>query len=187
MIKQYVVSIFNDEDSLISAIRQAMKDGIRVSEVYTPFPIHEAFEATGTKTRFTLAAFLYGFAAAVGVLAFLQYTAVIDWPINYGGKPTNAFPSFIVVTIVLTILTITLASLFTFSVRAKVYPGKKLVLPDKRSTDDKFVIVFEKNGDDDFTKSLVNMLLEHGATEIHYKDSETLNQYQNDEETPTHN
>lgn len=187
MIKRYLVSVFNEEDSLISAIRMAKKENIRISEIYSPFPIHEAFEATGIKTRFTLAAFLYGLAGVFGILAFLQYTAVIDWPINYGGKPTNSFPSFIIVTIVLTILIITLASLFTFSLRAKVYPGKKFEMPDVRSMDDKFVMVFENNGDERFNQDLVSKLLENGATEIHYKDSSTINSLSDVKENITPN
>ncbi len=187
MNNHYIVSVFNEEDSLISAIRMAKKENIKISEIYTPFPIHEAFEATGIKTRFTFAAFLYGFAAVVSVLAFLQYTAVIDWPINYGGKPTNAFPSFLIVTIVLTILIITLASLFTFSLRAKVFPGKKFLMPDTRSMDDKFVMVFEKKADEAFNQDLVSMLLENGATEIHYKDSSTFNSISDVKENITHN
>ncbi|MBK8884585.1 MAG: DUF3341 domain-containing protein [Bacteroidales bacterium] len=57
-------------------------------------------------------------------LAFLYYTSVIDWPVVYGGKPFNSFPSFIVVTIILTIFTVTIASLAAFSARSKLFPGR---------------------------------------------------------------
>ncbi len=174
MNNQHVIGVFNEEDELLSAIHRVKEAGIKIAEIYTPYPVHEAIEAIGKKSRFTIAAFLFGFAGAIGILAFLQYTAVYDWPINYGGKPTNAFPSFIVVTIVLTILTITLASLFTFSVRAKVYPGKEYFMPDTRSTDDKFVIIF--NMDQNATESslLIQMLRESGASEIFEKQFQPL-------------
>ena len=68
---------------------------------------------------------------------------MIDWPLNYGGKPFNAFPSFITVTLVLIILIVTIFTLLTFSVRAKIYPFKKAVIIDERVTDDKFIIVFD--------------------------------------------
>lgn len=175
MSKQHIISVFNDEDALLSAIRKVRKEGADIAEIYTPYPIHEAIEAMGKKSKFTLAAFLYGFAGALSVLAFLMYTAVWDWPINYGGKPTNAFPSFIVVTIVLTILTITLLSLFTFSLRAKVYPGKKYFMPDTRSMDDKFVMVFETGENQDSNEKLMKILNEEGASEIYHKELESLN------------
>jgi hypothetical protein len=174
MNKQYIISVFNDEAALLAAIKKVKEAGAEIAEIYTPYPIHEAIEAMGKKSRFTLAAFLFGFTGALGVLAFLMYTAVWDWPINYGGKPTNAFPSFIVVTIVLTILTITLASLFTFSVRAKVYPGKKYVMPDFRSMDDKFVMVFNTEVNQNKNEKLVNILNEEGATEVYHKELEPL-------------
>lgn len=171
----HIISVFDEEESLLSAIRKVKENGNEITEIFTPYPIHEAIEAMGKKTRFTLAAFIFGFSGAALVLAFLMYTAVYDWPINYGGKPTNAFPSFIVVTIVLTILTITLASLFTFSVRAKIYPGKNFVLPDDRSMDDKFVMVFKLTGQTGEVDQLTAILREEGATEIYNKELQPLN------------
>lgn len=173
MNKQHIIGVFNEENELLSAVRRVKESGTEIAEIYTPYPIHEAIEAMGKKSRFSFAAFLFGFAGATGVLLFLMYTAVWDWPINYGGKPTNAFPSFIIVTIVLTILTITLASLFTFSVRAKVYPGKKFVMPDHRSMDDKFVIVFFA-GSEPENEKLIAILNEEGATEVYNKELQPL-------------
>lgn len=174
MSKHHIISVFDNEDALLAAIHKSKEEGAQIAEIYTPYPIHEAIEAMGKKSRFTLAAFIFGFSGAFGVLAFLMYTAVYDWPINYGGKPTNAFPSFVVVTIVLTILTITLASLFTFSVRAKVYPGKKYNMPDVRSMDDRFVMVFESHDDDQVNEKLMKLLQEEGATEIYNKELQPL-------------
>lgn len=170
MNKTSIIGVFDEEDALMAAVDQVKKEGIEINEIYTPYPMHDVIEAMGKKTRFTFAAFLYGFIGAVSVLAFLYYTSVIDWPINYGGKPTNAFPSFIVVTIVLTILTVTLASLFTFSARAAIYPGKAYILPDSRSTDDKFVIVFDKSAVKDGVDKLNAMLIEKGAVEVYEKE-----------------
>lgn len=145
MSKEYILGVFNDEDSLVEAFEKIKEKGFTPSEVYTPYPVHEILEGMPTRTRITHAAFFYGLFAALGILAFLTYAAAISWPLNYGGKPFNAFPSFIVVTIVTTILSITILTLFTFSVRAKVYPGKKAEIVHNRATDDKFVMVLEKS------------------------------------------
>jgi hypothetical protein len=109
-------------------------------------------------------------------LAFLYYTAVIDWPVVYGGKPLNSFPSFIVITIVLTILTVTIGSLALFSARSKLFPGRENTIFDHRATDDKFVIVIntgklDKSGSD----KAENIMKEQGAIEIIDKDFENVN------------
>ncbi len=170
MNKTRIIGVFDEENTLMAAVNQVKKEGIEINEIYTPYPMHEVIEAMGKKTRFTFAAFLFGFFGSVGVLAFLYYTSVIDWPINYGGKPTNAFPSFIVVTIILTILTVTLASLFTFSARSAIFPGKVYDLPDKRSTDDMFVIVFDKPAIQGGVDKLNAILHEKGALEVYEKE-----------------
>ena len=113
MSKNYILGVFNDEDSLVEAFEKVKAKGILPVEVYTPYPVHEILEGMGKKTRITHAAFFYGLFAAIGILGFLYYAAVISWPLHYGGKPFNSFPSFIVVTIVATILSVTLLTLFT--------------------------------------------------------------------------
>ncbi|HAH58753.1 MAG: DUF3341 domain-containing protein [Lentimicrobiaceae bacterium] len=175
MNNHFVVGVFDEEAQLMAAVNETQKQGFQIQEIYSPYPVYEAIEAMGKKTRFTFAAFLFGLFGALGVLAFMYYTAVIDWPINYGGKPTNAFPSFLVVTIVITILVVTIASLFTFSARAKIYPGKAYVLPDPRSTDDKFVMVFDKSANDSEYQRLAELLKAEGAVEVYEKNIEPEN------------
>ena len=170
MSKPYFVSVFDDEQKLLAGIKAVKEKKVEIDEIYTPYPMHEVIEAMGIKSRFTFVAFLYGFSAVVGVLAFLYYTSVISWPINYGGKPTSAFPSFIIITLVLTIASITILSLLTFSVRAKIFPGKKYVLPDLRATDDKFVMVFDSEKAGTGFEDLNRMMTDCGAEEVYSKE-----------------
>ncbi|WP_320111473.1 DUF3341 domain-containing protein [Draconibacterium orientale] len=165
MSKKYILGVFDDEATLVDAFEKLKDKGVMPVEVYTPYPVHEILEGMPIKTRITHAAFFYGLFAALGILGFLTYAAVIDWPLRYGGKPFNAFPSFIVVTIVATILAITLLTLFTFSVRAKVFPGKKAEIFHERATDDKFVMVFDEEGIANESESLKAILTEHGKIE----------------------
>ena len=164
-----IIGVFEEEENLVAALGKVKQQGIRIKEIFTPYPVHEAIKATEQKSLFTYFAFLYGFLGAASMLSFLYFAAVISWPLNYGGKPTSAFPSFIVITIVLTIFTITILSLFTFSVTARVFPGKKFVIFDERATDDKFVIVFEKDDIKVDMDQFNNMLKEEGAVEIYEK------------------
>jgi hypothetical protein len=165
MSKNYILGVFNDEATLVDAFEKIKAKGILPLEVYTPYPVHEILEGMGKKTRITHAAFFYGLFAAIGILSFLTYAAVIDWPLRYGGKPFNAFPSFIVVTIVATILSITLLTLFTFSARAKIFPGKKAEIYHNRATDDKFVMVISKENIGENEKDIQAIIKEHGEIE----------------------
>ncbi|WP_319499769.1 DUF3341 domain-containing protein [uncultured Draconibacterium sp.] len=165
MSKKYILGVFDDEATLVDAFEKLKDKGVMPVEVYTPYPVHEILEGMPIKTRITHAAFFYGLFAALGILGFLTYAASISWPLHYGGKPFNAFPSFIVVTIVATILSITLLTLFTFSVRAKVFPGKKAEIFHERATDDKFVMVFDEEGIANDSESVKSILTEHGKIE----------------------
>lgn len=165
MNKNYILGVFNDEATLVDVFEKVKEKGITPVEVYTPYPIHEILEGMPTRTKITHAAFFYGLFAALGILGFLSYAAGISWPLNYGGKPYNSFPSFIVVTIVATILSITLLTLFTFSARAKIFPGKQAEIIHPRATDDKFVMVLDKDSLGDNSDAIQSIITEYGTIE----------------------
>ncbi len=159
-----MLGVFDSEDELLTAFRRMKEEEVEIEDVFTPYPVHEVLEKHGKKSRITIVGWFYGFFASLGVLAFLVYTAVLDWPLNYGGKPSNAFPSFLVVTIILTIFSITILSLFTFSWRAHLWPGNEKPVFHERATDDKFVILVSKEKVDPSVAEKV--MKETGASEI---------------------
>jgi hypothetical protein len=166
-----IVGVFDDEEALIHAVKDLQSKAIGIEDVFTPYPVHEVLHLVGRKSRIPTAAYFYGLFGAIAVLAFLYWTSVISWPVNYGGKPFNAFPSFIIITIVLTILTVTITSLFTFSVRAKLYPGRKAEILHPGITDNKFLVLID--ADDKLqAKSLTEIesaLKSQGASEVFQK------------------
>ena len=160
MMAQNIVGIFDDEEKLLDALHKIKEKGISVREVYTPYPVFEVLEMVGKRSRIRTLAYFYGLFAAIGLLSFLYYSSVISWPINYGGKPFNSFPSFIIITLVLTIFSVTVLSLLTFSVEAKLFPGQKAKVIDNSATDNHFVLVVQNNNE-------VNAIFkEAGALEI---------------------
>lgn len=164
MDSAYLVGVFDKEDAMLSAFRKMKEQEIEIEDVFTPYPVHEILEKHGRKSRITIVGWLYGFFATIGVLAFLIYTAVIDWPLNYGGKPSNAFPSFIVITIILVIFSITILSLFTFSWRANLWPSNEKPIYHPGATDDKFVIMVNKEKVD--AARATSVMKETGAIEV---------------------
>jgi hypothetical protein len=167
MTKTYKIGIFDNEAEFISGIRSLLEKKFLIFEVFTPYPVHEVFHLLNRRSRLPTAAYLFGLFGIVATLAFLYYTSVIDWPVVYGGKPFNSFPSFIVVTIVITIFTVTIASLAAFSARSKLFPGRDNTIFDLRATDDKFVIVVDTNiPDTSISVTAGSIMEEQGAIEV---------------------
>lgn len=160
----YLIGVFDAEETMLSAFRKMKEQEIEIEDVFTPYPVHEVLENHGRKSRITIVGWFYGLFATIGVLAFLIYTAVIDWPLNYGGKPSSAFPSFLVITIILVIFSITILSLFTFSWRANLWPSNKKPIYHPEATDDKFVILVNKERADALRATRV--MKETGAIEV---------------------
>ena len=165
--KKYLVGVFNDEHTLIDAFEKALEKGVVIEEVYTPYPIHEILHGMKNKTNITTAAFFYGLFAVIMLIGGMYYAAVVDWPLHFGGKPFNTFPSFIVVTIVATILTVTLLTLFTFSARAKIFPGKNAEIIDIRATDDKFIILLDQDRMGIEKPEVTKLFQTNGASEVY--------------------
>lgn len=166
MKKNKLVAVFDNETGLVGALEALKNNQVKPIEIYTPYPVHEALTMVRGNSRIPTVSWIYGFVGAASVLAFLYWTSVINWPINYGGKPFNSFPSFIIITIVLTILIVTIGSLFTFSVVASLYPGMKSNVVDKRATNDKFVMVFDIS-DAKLGSGFGETLKSHGASEVY--------------------
>ena len=164
MEPQYTLGVFKEEEAMLSAFRKMKEQDIEIEDVFTPYPVHEILENHGRKSRITVVGWFYGFFAALGVLAFLIYTAVIDWPMNYGGKPSNAFPSFLVITIILTIFSITILSLATFSWRANLWPSLEKPIYHEEAKDDKFVILIHREKSDPGKAEM--LMKECGAIEV---------------------
>jgi hypothetical protein len=103
---------FDSPEALLAAARGAFAEGFRKMDAYSPFPVEGLAEALGSyRITVPLIVLIGGIIGCLGGF-FLQYwVAVIDYPINIGGRPLNSWPSFIPVTFELTIL---IAALFAF-------------------------------------------------------------------------
>lgn len=104
---------FASAEALLVAARHTYAEGYREIEAYSPFPVEGLSEAIGfTSNRVPLLTLLGGIlGAAIGY--FIQwYSAVIDYPLNVGGRPLNSWPAFILVTFDLAILGAALAAVF---------------------------------------------------------------------------
>ena len=96
---------FGDPTTLVQAARRARAEGYRRMDAFSPFPIHELFDALDAHDRrLPLAVLGGGIAGMLGGFGLCYWTSVIAYPLNIGGRPFNSWPSFIPVTFETTIL-----------------------------------------------------------------------------------
>jgi len=162
-----ILGVFDDPDVVTEAVKELLQNDIRVKDVFSPFPLEHVWEMLKLKTRIPYATFIYGALGTAGTFAFLYWTSVISYPLMFGGKPFNSL-SFVVLMFVLTILSGVIFTLATYLIREKMWPGKKAVMPDSRTMDDKFVIVIDKdkNMDDEVVRKIDALLKKTGAVEV---------------------
>jgi len=162
-----IIGIYDDPDILVAAAKTLKEKDIRIKNIFSPFPIHELWEVLGLKTRLPLLTFIYGTVGLISIYAFLYWTSVVNYPLKFGGKPLNTL-SFIIIIFVGTIFVAVLFTFSTFFIRQKIGPGKKVVMIDPRTTDDKFAIVIERTVEfsDEEVRRITSILKETGAVEI---------------------
>lgn len=166
-MKTNILGIYEDEKVLIDAIDKLQAQGVTISDVFSPIPLHGVWEKLNLTTRLPLATFLYGAFGAIATFAFLFWTSVVSYPLKFGGKPLNTL-SFIIIMFVLTIAIGTLFTFLTYFIREKMFPGKQVKLDVPRTTDDQFTIVIERPLDMSMEeeKKINALLKETGAVEI---------------------
>ena len=100
-----VMAEFATPERLLEAARRARAEGYRRMDAYPPMPVEGLTEAIGLgHSRVPLIVLLGGLTGCFGGFFLQWWIAVLDYPINVGGRPLNSWPSFIPVTFELTIL-----------------------------------------------------------------------------------
>ncbi len=93
------------EQLLAAAVRVRAASGDARIEAFSPFPIEGLAEALGMRgDRVPLWMLLGALAGGLGTYALECYAAVIDYPINVGGRPLLSWPAFLPPAIEMTLL-----------------------------------------------------------------------------------
>jgi Protein of unknown function (DUF3341) len=136
-----VLADFYDPAAALDAAAKVRAAGWTHFDFLTPFPIHGMEEAMGQSRSWI--PWATG-ALAIGGILFAQglqnYVMVWDWPMNYGGKPHAAWPSFIPITFEVMVLCAALGSAFI-----AIFAGKRDTVPQPPhrptgATVDRFVL-----------------------------------------------
>jgi len=168
---KFMVGIFDDEDVLVHSVEHIRHEGVKIHEVFTPFPVHGLDRALGyERSRIDIVAFLFGtLGLTLGITMILSMMG-IDWPMNIGGKPNAAPPIFIPVSFECTVLLTAYGMTLTFFVVSKLIPGFTPVMFDPRSTDDKFVVAIELSKNHLANYKITQILKDNGASEVFEKE-----------------
>ncbi len=168
--KNFVLGVFGDEDVLLHAVEKVRDKGVKIHEVYSPFPVHGLDEALGyKKTRLPIAAFMFGLTGTGLALLMQIWMLGYDWPMIIGGKNFASLPPFIPVTFELTVLLSALGMVATFLIVSDMKPYKWPQQFDLRSTDDKHIMAIDLANNKLGKDAIGSILKESGAQEVNDK------------------
>ena len=172
--KNFIVGVFDHEGAVMDAIRKVRSSGIKIHDVYSPFPVHGIDEALGLRrSRLPIAAFFFGLTGTGLALTMQIWMLGYDWPMIIGGKNFASLPPFIPVTFELTVLLSALGMVATFMITNDLKPYKWPRQFDVRSTDDKHVMAIDLALNAGKTKDeLARLLKDAGASEVNEKNFE---------------
>lgn len=96
---------YTTPESIVEAAKRAYAEGYRKMDAYSPMPIDGLAEAIGfTKNRIPLLVLIGGITGAATAYAMMYFSAVLNYPLNVGGRGLNSWPAFVPITFELTIL-----------------------------------------------------------------------------------
>ena len=168
-----MVAEFDSAEALIAAAEKTKLAGYRNLDAYSPFPVHGLSEAIGFHdVRLPWMIFIGGISGTFFGYTLQWYTAVIDYPMNVGGKPDNSTLAFIPITFEITVLLGGLSTVAALFLRTRLYPGKKEQLFAEGITNDTFALVLRKRDNFFDSRHARRLLEENGAQEIFEEESE---------------
>ncbi|HYM93659.1 MAG TPA: DUF3341 domain-containing protein [Chitinophagaceae bacterium] len=142
--KKFITGSFDDEAVLFPAVKKVRRNGHKIHDIFTPFPIHGLDKAMGLReTSLHVAGFIYGITGTATALGFITWALTYDWPVVFGGKPFFSLPAWIPITFELTVLFSSVGMVLTFCYLCQLAPFVKKDHFNLRSTDDLFVMALE--------------------------------------------
>jgi hypothetical protein len=169
-MKDVLLVEFVDARGLRGAADAARRQGCRLLDSLTPFPIEdvaEMLDARPSKVRIFM--FAGGVVIAAIALACEYFTAIVDYPYNAGGRPLNSWPAFMLVPIATGILGASIAGFVRFLLEAelpRLYHPLFAAEGIERATQDRFFLVVAAPPANEERQAVVEELSRAGAVEI---------------------
>jgi hypothetical protein len=104
---------YHEPGPLLEAARRAYSDGFRRMDAFSPIPVDGLAEAIGfERNALPQVVFAGGLIGCLGGFLMQWYSAVVDYPLNIGGRPFNSWPAFLPITFETTVLCASLSAVF---------------------------------------------------------------------------
>ena len=176
MSDKVIFVMYDDDGALKDGAKKLVAKGVKINEVFSPFPIHGIDPIIGVKnTRLGIMSFLYGLTGLTLATIGMRYFMVVDWKMNIGGKPNFTYLdnilAFIPISFEFTVLCAAHGMAITYLLSNKTLPGMPAQNPDPRTTDDKFVMEIRMSDNHSVTEDEIDILLkETGYLELDKKE-----------------
>ena len=176
MAEKVIYVMYDDEEVLKDGAKALVSKGIKIAEVFSPFPIHGIDPIIGIRnTRLGIMAFLYGLTGLMLATVGMRFFMVTDWPMNIGGKPNFSYLenmlAFVPVTFEFTVLCAAHGMAITYLLVNKTLPGMPAKNPDPRTTDDRFVMEIRLSDNLQSSEKEIDEIIENtGFVEIDKKE-----------------
>ncbi|MDG2441316.1 MAG: DUF3341 domain-containing protein, partial [Crocinitomicaceae bacterium] len=138
MADRVIYAMYDDDMVLLDGAKKLVSEGVHITDVFSPFPIHGIDPVIGVKhTRLGIVSFMFGLLGmALAVIGF-KYMMIDNWPMNIGGKPNftlmQNFPAFVPITFEFTVLCAAHGMAITYFIANRTLPGMKAQNPDPRT------------------------------------------------------
>ena len=167
---KFLVGIYDDDDVVLKAVKDVKNAGVRIHEVYTPFPIHGLDVALGhPRSRLGIAAFIFAVSGTLTALLLTAYMEGYDWPMVVGGKDPYSPIVYVPVIFELTVLFCALGMVGTFLLSNGLGPTVKPLMYDLRTTDNKFAMTIDMSKNSLEEGDIERILKNSGAAEVNVK------------------
>jgi hypothetical protein len=147
----YILALFKTVSEARDAAKNAAAAGVPAQDMLSPHPVEGITAYLAPPPRPARIGWIMIVAGGAGGLAgyFMQwYSAVIDYPILSGGRPSNSWQVFVLVPYETTILSAcivgTLAWLWRSGLPRPFHPLFESMMVE-RATQDRYLLVFERN------------------------------------------
>ena len=170
---KFICGVYGDDHLALKGVQAIRDAGVKVYEVFSPFPIHGIDDVLGYKhSRLPRAAFMFGFLGFSLALTMQFWMMGYDWQMIIGGKNFASLPPFVPVTFELTVLLSALGMVGTFFVASDLKPYKKPRIFDIRITDDKHVVAIDLAANKLSKEEITKIVSQSGAEEVNVKNFE---------------
>lgn len=176
MADRVIYATYDDDETLKQGAKKLVSQGVHITDVFSPFPIHGIDPIIGVKhTRLGIVAFMLGLTGLCLAVIGFKFIMIDDWPMNIGGKPNwsllENYPAFVPISFEFTVLFAAHGMAIIYLLRNKTLPGMPADNPYPRTTDDRFVMEIRISENPNISASEIHSKIkETGVIEIEEKD-----------------